>query len=494
MSDFSDARLPFGLKGNQMVHIDDVENGLSCDCICPGCKEPLVAKNKGQFKAHHFAHQTSEHNCQHGLESAVHQYAKQVIKEAGYVWLPDYEYRETRRDDLGLTHSESKHYPAVKTGFTDIQLEQKVEDFRPDILGIGQEKVVHVEIFYRHKVDEAKANKVREGNHWMIEIDLSTVKATDLLDKSAFKRKVLDEMGVRRWIHRPIPDEDVQSLRAALQKRIDAMSPKQANKSSTNHPSEAKETHLLGADLLPTAFPFPKAYQRVQEDPAMYWNNRYAEQLGQPWHERHELFSIPIANCNAELASIWQVELFMEFIHSGYCEIRYDDVYEWAIRHFILCREDEPERLIEVYLNELKNRQLIAVSRYVFYTIYRCCFCDLDSYDEFRTSGIYRGDDVHLMQERRRRERFKNYHSRTRARGAVIVTKEEQLLAAGCHDINRCMECWEPQLREHDHCQICESKKLSAENLAEGNRENLIIRYSFIPQVAAVVPGMYLRG
>ena len=30
---------------NQLVHIDSVPNGSSCNCFCPNCKAALIAKN-----------------------------------------------------------------------------------------------------------------------------------------------------------------------------------------------------------------------------------------------------------------------------------------------------------------------------------------------------------------------------------------------------------------------------------------------------------------
>lgn len=53
-----DIRNPFGLRNGKIVMIEDVpkeKRGLECDCICPNCKEPFIAR-LGDVNRHHFAH------------------------------------------------------------------------------------------------------------------------------------------------------------------------------------------------------------------------------------------------------------------------------------------------------------------------------------------------------------------------------------------------------------------------------------------------------
>ena len=60
-----DIKLPFGLQNGKLVDISFVESGLACNCVCPCCKQQLVAK-KGNIKGHHFAHHNKE-DCKGGI-------------------------------------------------------------------------------------------------------------------------------------------------------------------------------------------------------------------------------------------------------------------------------------------------------------------------------------------------------------------------------------------------------------------------------------------
>ena len=40
----------------RLVHIDEVERGLACNCICPCCEQRMIA-NKGEKNQHYFSHE-----------------------------------------------------------------------------------------------------------------------------------------------------------------------------------------------------------------------------------------------------------------------------------------------------------------------------------------------------------------------------------------------------------------------------------------------------
>lgn len=78
----------------RLVNINDVKTGRECLCRCPACKEPLIAKNMGKVRVHHFAHQSGT-ECKSAYESMLHLLAKKRVQEAflnSESFYIDYEY------------------------------------------------------------------------------------------------------------------------------------------------------------------------------------------------------------------------------------------------------------------------------------------------------------------------------------------------------------------------------------------------------------------
>ena len=76
----SEPKLPYGILKGRLVSVKEVSSGLACGCVCPRCKQRLVAK-KGEIKVHHFAHHNAD-PCDYAVEVAVHMLARQMLEEA----------------------------------------------------------------------------------------------------------------------------------------------------------------------------------------------------------------------------------------------------------------------------------------------------------------------------------------------------------------------------------------------------------------------------
>jgi len=63
------------MKDGVLVHIDSVESGLACGCVCSVCSSPLLAR-KGKKNIHHFSH-NGDSNC--NPETVLHWLGKQLL-------------------------------------------------------------------------------------------------------------------------------------------------------------------------------------------------------------------------------------------------------------------------------------------------------------------------------------------------------------------------------------------------------------------------------
>lgn len=198
------------LETNQMIGVDNVSNGLSCGCICPHCKEKLVAKNGGHKKEHHFAHYNGA-DCAGARMTALHKLTQQILARDKVIMLPDYQgefyYKETKSISFEKIYTEKTYYIGDK-------------QIRPDCVGIkyDDKNTPHelwIEILVTHRVNEEKQNYIRRSSTACIEIDMSDLLYTDYTEDSISYR-LQDEKNNRIWVSCPKYDEinEYKRLRA----------------------------------------------------------------------------------------------------------------------------------------------------------------------------------------------------------------------------------------------------------------------------------------
>jgi len=142
-------KIPYAERQGQMVHVSQVERGLDCDCVCPVCKERVLAR-KGEEVRHHFAHHRRGH-C--SPETVLHQVGKKLLRRRC---------RKHLRKGLSLPIQwDCPHCPDTHDGnllkvARRVEMEKKLEGCRPDVTlfdGNGA-PVAILEVVVSHDPDE----------------------------------------------------------------------------------------------------------------------------------------------------------------------------------------------------------------------------------------------------------------------------------------------------------------------------------------------------
>lgn len=175
----------FDVNG-KLVHIDAVTNGSACNCTCPYCKKPLIARNEGKKNAHHFAHQGSSEDADDRkcYDYMFHLRAEEVLLNLKRIKVPDAE-----NPNKGIILE-----------FVDIKLEHHDSETnkRPDIVGKTSDgKEYWIEIWYTHKVDDAKRQIIRNKKINAIEVDVRDCEPSD----ESLGSRYLDSPEKKEWIY-----------------------------------------------------------------------------------------------------------------------------------------------------------------------------------------------------------------------------------------------------------------------------------------------------
>jgi hypothetical protein len=164
---YGKVQIPYGRdETGRMRHVSEVPAGLSSGCVCPACGTPLVAY-KGKLKRHHFGHH-ADHACSGALETALHEFAKQVLADSRTLMLPPLIARHGQ--------AEKRIRPAREFSYDAVDVEKAMPNMRPDVIVRSGDAVLMVEIAVRHPCEETKLALIRERRQPAIEIDLSRIR------------------------------------------------------------------------------------------------------------------------------------------------------------------------------------------------------------------------------------------------------------------------------------------------------------------------------
>lgn len=191
-------KLPFGLhtSDNRFVDAKSVPNGKLCGCICPACRDSLIAKNQGKQKIAHFAHKA---DCEAAYETVIHGTAKQIIRDLGFVWLPP-----------SLVSAKKKFT------FTGHRLEKRYDRLIPDVtVWTSENHKLAVEVRVTHAVSPEKLLMLRRIKLSCVEYDLSTLPRD--ITYVALKAEFEDNKLAAHWVFNH--KARIEELRLAAMRR-----------------------------------------------------------------------------------------------------------------------------------------------------------------------------------------------------------------------------------------------------------------------------------
>lgn len=190
-------KIPFGLKGELMVSVAEVQSGLACGCHCPACGEPLIAR-KGLKNVHHFAHH-SDADCPSAFETSVHLMAKQIIAQEKRLTTPQLTLRERDTDSDGFPTWQELTIPEANVRFSSVETEKEVSNLKIDAVGRNHRGAeLLIEFFVTHEVPEEKKDKIRDLRKSAIEIDLSDVSYS--VTEAKLRYLIVESTKNKRWI------------------------------------------------------------------------------------------------------------------------------------------------------------------------------------------------------------------------------------------------------------------------------------------------------
>ena len=168
--------IPYGLLQEALVHVDEVRTGANCGCSCLNCHAPLVAKNAGRTRRHHFAHTQKSQSC--GGERWLHATAKLLLAERIKRGLGD-------GHSIPISYKCSicrcPHDGDLLKGVEGVQVETSIPEagIRPDIRMEGRWGKL-VEIVHTHEPEQPVLDFVRTSGVTLVQ--LSVVSVDDLED------------------------------------------------------------------------------------------------------------------------------------------------------------------------------------------------------------------------------------------------------------------------------------------------------------------------
>lgn len=192
-------KIPFGERDGTLYRAFEIENGLGCGCICPGCRKPLNAANGGQKVIPHFRHAQSE-DCVRGYKEGVRRAAVALIAARRGLTLPAFSHQVRAATASGHSLFRDVAFKAAPVGGDAVERFVDLGDVLAHavLTADNRQLIIRIKVFSRAEHERYQRLSSIEASS--VEIDLSGLGLDQINDSVAFERAVLSDPATRSWI------------------------------------------------------------------------------------------------------------------------------------------------------------------------------------------------------------------------------------------------------------------------------------------------------
>lgn len=378
-------QIQYGLRNGILVDINDIqknENGKNCNCVCPLCRTSLQARI-GTKRRRYFAHNNSDCKPEKVQQTIIHLLAKEVLQAYKKIMLPEC---YTDQDDTNYFGSNKAYTLQIqrsivasketKLTFDNVYLEKKFDDIVPDVIIENNEKILIVEIYVTHKVDEEKKNKIKRMDINALEIDLSDLRG-EKLNREEIAKRVIESVDNKIWINNVQANKEFEKLKIKNKEITDKYKQEEQKANELKNEKLRKRIETIENEKeekirLEKEEVYKIELNKAENDKlviSMFKNLLFKEEI--PYFINIPVLGEPDFLCDRR---VWQGTIFEEFIYNKKYEkdgISVAEIINWIYEQKIF---KPNKKQMGTYLingeRRLDTSLLYAVAKYLNYLSY----------------------------------------------------------------------------------------------------------------------------
>lgn len=172
----------------RLVSVDEVANGLACNCYCPACFCKLEAK-QGDIREHHFAHYDKS-ECEGAIKAELHLITIRLLNELKMIHLPPV--------TLNINGKIADYKDTVLTNIDQVT-EERNNNIPRVVVRFSSGKLLYIEVDVHHALDKAQCEKYKNNNQSAIQIQLNHEEIKGPM--KAIREKFSSNVSGKRWIN-----------------------------------------------------------------------------------------------------------------------------------------------------------------------------------------------------------------------------------------------------------------------------------------------------